>query len=143
MGPALKIPAVMTVAEFLAWDAPEGRLWQLVDGEPQAMAPASRTHGTIQGELGRLIGNHLSERGGPCSLVVTPGVVPRVRADSNYRIPDLAHLIHCIPGIRWRACNRGKTPGTRRFQAGCPRQRTRPGNGGMRRGPGMLSRLPR
>lgn len=41
----------MTVAEFLAWNPPEGQAWQLVDGEPQAMAPASRTHGTIQGEL--------------------------------------------------------------------------------------------
>ena len=32
----------MTVAEFLAWDAGDGRLWQLVDGQPQAMAPAGR-----------------------------------------------------------------------------------------------------
>jgi len=35
----------MTVAEFLAWNPPSARLWQLVDGEPQAMAPANRTHG--------------------------------------------------------------------------------------------------
>jgi len=87
---ALKIPAVMTVAEFLAWDAPQGRRWQLVDGEPQAMAPASRTHNALQGELGALIRNHLAERGSPCSLMVNPGVVPRVRSDSNFRIPDLA-----------------------------------------------------
>ncbi len=87
---ALKIPDRMTVAEFLAWDAPGGDRWQLVDGEPQAMAPANRTHNGILGELGRLIGNHLLARGDPCSVVPTPGVVPRVRADSNYRIPDLA-----------------------------------------------------
>ncbi len=33
----------MTVAEFLDWDSGDrtGRRWQLVDGEPQAMAPAS------------------------------------------------------------------------------------------------------
>ena len=95
MDTALNIPAVMTVAEFLAWDAPAGRMWQLVDGEPQTMAPASRTHGAIQTELGALIRNHLAERGGPCSLVTTPGVVPRVRADSNFRIPDLA--VTCSP----------------------------------------------
>ena len=95
MDTALNIPAVMTVAEFLAWDAPAGRMWQLVDGEPQAMAPASRTHNGIQGELGRLIGNHLLERGSPCTVVPTPGVVPRVRADSNFRIPDLA--VTCSP----------------------------------------------
>ncbi|HVC61864.1 MAG TPA: Uma2 family endonuclease [Acetobacteraceae bacterium] len=80
----------MTVAEFLAWDAPGSHRWQLVDGEPQAMAPASRTHNGILGELDRLIGNHLLAQGGPCSVVPTPGVVPRVCADSNYRIPDLA-----------------------------------------------------
>jgi len=90
MGAAPKLPVVMNVTEFLAWDAPQGNAWQLVDGQPQAMAPASRTHNAIQGELGRLIGNHLLERGSPCIMVPTPGVVPRVRADSNYRIPDLA-----------------------------------------------------
>ena len=86
---ALKLPERMTVAEFLAWDAPGGERWQLVDGEPQAMAPANRTHNGILGELGRLIGNHLLERGSPCTVVPTPGVIPRVRADTNFRIPDL------------------------------------------------------
>jgi hypothetical protein len=33
----------MDVAEFLAWDAPGNGRWQLVDGEPQSMAPANRT----------------------------------------------------------------------------------------------------
>jgi Uma2 family endonuclease len=53
---------MVDVAEFLSWDAPTGSRWQLVDGEPQAMARASRTHSTLQGELGRPIGNHLIER---------------------------------------------------------------------------------
>jgi Uma2 family endonuclease len=80
----------MTTAEFLAWDAPGPQIWQLVDGEPQAMAPASRTHGAIQNELGRLIGNHLADRGSACTVVTTPGIVPHVRSDMNFRIPDLA-----------------------------------------------------
>ncbi len=80
----------MTVAEFLAWEAPGGDRWQLVDGEPQAMAPANRTYNGILGELGRLIGNYLLEQNSPCSVVPTPGVIPRVRSDSNFRIPDLA-----------------------------------------------------
>jgi hypothetical protein len=42
------------------------------------MAPASRTHCGIQGELGRLIGNHFLERGSPCYVIPTPGIVPRV-----------------------------------------------------------------
>ena len=86
----LKSPPIMTVAEFLAWDAPSGHRWQLVDGEPTAMAPASRTHNGILIELGALIRNHLLERGGPCFVVPTQGVVPRARSDDNYRIPDLA-----------------------------------------------------
>jgi Uma2 family endonuclease len=90
MGAIAKIPVRMTVAEFLVWDAGDGRPWQLVDGEPQAMAPASRTHGAIQAELCRLIANHLSERSSLCSVLANPGVVPRVQAEHNVRIPDLA-----------------------------------------------------
>ena len=95
MEAASKIPAIMTVGEFLAWDAPSGSHWQLLDGEPRAMAPASRTHGNIQTELGAVMRNHLRERGGPCSVINNPGVVPRVRSDSNFRIPDLA--VTCSP----------------------------------------------
>lgn len=38
-------PERMTVAEFLAWDSGDrsGRGWQLRDGVPEAMAPASET----------------------------------------------------------------------------------------------------
>ncbi|MGO9239150.1 MAG: Uma2 family endonuclease [Methylocella sp.] len=85
-----KIPVRMTVTEFLAWNPPSPQLWQLVDGEPQAMAPANRTHGAIQNELGRLIANHFDDRKSPCSVVTTPGVIPRVQSETNVRIPDLA-----------------------------------------------------
>ena len=85
-----KIPVRMTVAEFFAWNPPSQQLWQLVDGEPQAMAPASITHGAIQSELCRLIANHLDEHSSPCRVVTTPGVIPRVQSETNFRIPDLA-----------------------------------------------------
>jgi Uma2 family endonuclease len=90
MSSALKPPDRMTVAEFLAWDAPGETRWQLVDGAPLAMAPTSRTHGTLQLELGSLIRNHLADAGSACTVVVAPGIVPRVRANENFRIPDLA-----------------------------------------------------
>lgn len=80
----------MTVAEFLAWDAPGETSWELVDGEPISVAPASRTHGALQLELGSLIRNHLADAGNPCTVVAAPGVIPRVRASENFRIPDLA-----------------------------------------------------
>jgi Uma2 family endonuclease len=88
--PVRKVPTSMDVAEFLAWDAPGSERWQLVDGQPQAMAPASRTHGVIQAELVKLIGVHLDKRASPCTVVDAAGVIPRVKSDSNIRIPDLA-----------------------------------------------------
>jgi len=87
----------MTVDEFAAWDSGDhtGRRWQLVDGEPVAMAPASDNHGSIQAELSRLIGNHLVERHSSCRVVTEPGIIPRVRANENWRIPDLG--VTCTP----------------------------------------------
>ncbi len=84
----------MTVAEFIDWPGDgTGLKHQLIDGEPQAMAPASTTHGTIQATLARLLGNHLVGTG--CRVVIEPGVVPRVRAEANMRVPDLA--VTCAP----------------------------------------------
>jgi Uma2 family endonuclease len=90
-------PARMTVAEFLDWDAgdPSGAPCQLIDGEPVAMAPGSETNAALQGEIGRLIGNHLLAKGGPCRLLSQPGIVPRIRAERNFRIPDLG--VTCAP----------------------------------------------
>jgi len=87
-----RTPSHLTVAEFLAWDSGDrsGRLWQLQDGVPTAMAPASDAHAAIQGELGALIRNHLLATGRPCRVLMNPGVVPRLRAGDNVRIPDLA-----------------------------------------------------
>lgn len=85
-----KIPVRMSVDEFLDWEPGDGQAWQLVDGEPQAMSPAKRTHGALQGELGGLMRNHLVAQGGPCSVVIAPGIIPHVQASFNMRVPDLA-----------------------------------------------------
>jgi Uma2 family endonuclease len=90
MSALAKIPIRMTVEEFFAWTPPTAEAWQLVDGEPQAMAPANRTHGAIQAELGALIRNHLAKHAGPCAVVTAPGVVPGTQSEINVRIPDLA-----------------------------------------------------
>ena len=82
-------PSRMTVEEFLDWPGDRsGQKFELVDGEPRAMAPASVAHGIIQAALARLLGTHLS--GTRCYVVVEPGVIPRVRSDANMRVPDLA-----------------------------------------------------
>jgi Uma2 family endonuclease len=87
----------MTVAEFLEWDSGDrsGALWQLRDGEPEMMAPASDPHGMIQNELGRLIGNYLADRDSPWRVGTAPGVVPRVRSTRNFLVPDLG--VTCTP----------------------------------------------
>jgi Uma2 family endonuclease len=98
MDNVLNVPDFMTVQEFIVWDAPWGARWQLVDGAPTAMAPASETHSTILAEVGRLIGNHLAQSRPGCRVLTAPGVVPRVGADSNFRIPDLG--VTCDPPRR-------------------------------------------
>ena len=85
-----RTPLRMTVDEFLDWDSNDGLTWQLVDGEPQATAPAKITHAALQGELTGLIRSHLAAQGSPCSILVTPGVVPHLQSSHNVRVPDLA-----------------------------------------------------
>ena len=92
-----RTPTHMTLDEFLAWDPGDGNSgrWQLIDGEPVPMAPGSDAHGAIQSEIARLLGNYLLEQNMPCRVVIEPGIVPRVRANRNYRVPDLA--VTCAP----------------------------------------------
>ena len=91
-------PSRMTVDEFLVWPGDgSARYFQLVDGEPVAMAPASINHGLIQAALARLLETQLI--GTRCRVVIAPGVVPRVRSDSNFRIPDLAVTCSDNPGV--------------------------------------------
>jgi Uma2 family endonuclease len=86
-------PHHMTVDEFIAWVG-DSR-WQLIDGEPRAMAPANATHGIIQARLAFLLNQHLYAGGSPCVAVTEPAIQPRVRSRSNMRVPDLA--ITCSP----------------------------------------------
>jgi Uma2 family endonuclease len=85
-----KTPPEMSLAEFLAWDAPGPQRWQLIDGAPVAMAPAHQIHGTIHMELGRIISNHLIANALLCRAVIEPGIVPKVKANINFRVPDIA-----------------------------------------------------
>lgn len=98
MSAALDLPHPMMLTEFLAWDAPDGCLWQLVDGEPMAMAPANPGHAVIQSTLSRIIGNHLLSRGGPCIAASNPGVLLGRKQDRNFRIPDLG--VTCSPLVQ-------------------------------------------
>jgi Uma2 family endonuclease len=87
----------MTLTEFLGWtpDDPSGAAYQLIDGEPVPMAPASRNHAALMAEIGRLLGNHLVETGSSCSVLGVLGIVPHVRTDWNFRLPDVG--VVCSP----------------------------------------------
>ncbi|MGH7153142.1 MAG: Uma2 family endonuclease [Acetobacteraceae bacterium] len=84
----------MTVAEFLDWDSGDrsGARWQLRDGEPMMMAPASWS---ILIEVGHLLTSHFRTQGSRCRAVAEPGVIPRVRAAENWLIPDIG--VTCTP----------------------------------------------
>ena len=98
MSAALETSEPMSLDAFLVWDAPAGARWQLVDGEPWAMAVASPIHGAVQGRISQLIGNHLDARKSTSIVLTMPGAKLGKLADINYRIPDLAVI--CSPLVR-------------------------------------------
>lgn len=95
MSASAKLPWRMTVRDFLSWEPGDGRQYELVDGLPRAMAPPAVVHGFLQAELCARINDHLRRERPGCSVVVTPGVVPRLLSAHNVRIPDLG--VTCGP----------------------------------------------
>jgi len=80
----------MTVADFLAWPGDgTGQKFQLVDGEVRVMSPASAAHAVIQANLTSELHRHLREQKVRCRVGTEPGVLTRVRADINVRVPDI------------------------------------------------------
>jgi Uma2 family endonuclease len=91
-----KPPPSMTVAEFLAWPGDgTGRKFQLVDGEVRAMSPSSAAHAVIQANLASEIRQYLREQKIRCRVGTEPGILTRVRADINVRVPDVG--VTCTP----------------------------------------------
>lgn len=85
----------MSVADFLLWESGDGILYELVDGEPRAMAPAGTIHGFLQARLAGVIGAHLERHRPSCSVLTNPGVIPRMMSAHNMRVPDLG--VTCAP----------------------------------------------
>jgi Uma2 family endonuclease len=78
---ATPAPKRMSLAEFLEWDDGTDTLYELIDGQVVAMAPARDAHGTIVMNLGLAIGPQLTP---PCRIVVNAGITRPERADSYY-----------------------------------------------------------
>ena len=87
--PSITLPYDLTVEEFVTWCPDDGQRWQLVDGEPVAMAPTRNAHGALVFQIGVVLNDHFRAKSMPCRVFVAPGVIPRLRPGMNYRIPDL------------------------------------------------------
>ena len=95
------LPERMSVPEFFRWEPGDGLRYELVDGEPRAMAPAGTIHAFLQNELGSLIRNHLREHRTGCEALANPGVVPHLLSAHNVRVPDLG--VTCSPLVPGQA----------------------------------------
>jgi Uma2 family endonuclease len=81
----------MTLAEFLDWDDGTDRRYELVDGLPVMMAPATEAHGELAAALIAEIRSRLKP---PCRVISEAGITVRDRADTYY-VADLA--VTCAP----------------------------------------------
>ena len=70
---------IMTVDEFLAWDDGTDTRYELIGGEPVAMAPPAAPHSALAGALAVQIGSRLRP---PC----------RIYSEAGIRIPDRSDL---------------------------------------------------
>ncbi len=100
MSASLKLPVRMSVQDFLAWEPGDGRPYELVDGQPRAMAPEGTIYGLLQARLAARLTAHLDRTQPSCSAVVAPGVVPHLLSAHNVRIPDLG--VTCAPTAECR-----------------------------------------
>lgn len=85
----------MSVEEFREWADRQPGKWELVDGYPRAMAPASVTHVFIQFRAAYLIERHLENMGGRCRAATDLPVLPSSYKQHNARVPDVA--VTCSP----------------------------------------------
>jgi Uma2 family endonuclease len=95
MSAAIQLPVRFSLQEFLSWEPGDGRRYELVDGQPRAMAPTSAVHGVLQAQLASRLHNHLRERGSACRVATNPGIIPALLSAQNYREPDIG--VTCSP----------------------------------------------
>lgn len=97
MAQAKRATIPMTVDEFRSWAARQPGKWELVHGEPRAMAPASVTHSLLQFRAGFLIEQHLERSGSPCRIGTEVAIIPASFRRSNARSADVA--LTCTPPV--------------------------------------------
>lgn len=91
MGMSDPAPRPMTVEEFLVWDDGTDTRYELVGGQPVAMAPPAATHGALAMAIGIQIGTRLRP---PCRVVSEAGIRLPDREDTYFQA-DIA--VTCQP----------------------------------------------
>ena len=72
-------PRFMTLEAFLEWDDGRDRRYELIDGQPVAMAPPGEVHGTLVASIIGALSTRLPDR---CRVVSEGGIVPNRRGNS-------------------------------------------------------------
>ena len=72
------------------YSLPDGERAELIDGQIYYMAPPSRNHQVIAGELFTAINNHIKSKGGLCEPYIAPFAVFLNEDDKNYVEPDIS-----------------------------------------------------
>ena len=95
MAALAETPTLMSTSEFLAWKPGGDQRWQLVNGEPQALARTGPAHGAVLNEIEAVIQGHLHRHGSQGTMLRSVAVVPHALSGTNVRIADLA--VTCAP----------------------------------------------
>lgn len=72
------------------WNLPEGQRAELIDGKLYAMAPPSRMHQEILGELHTAINNYIKSKNGTCKVYPAPFAVNLNADDKIWVEPDIS-----------------------------------------------------
>jgi Uma2 family endonuclease len=79
-----------TLEEFVVWHEKQPERWEFIDGEPVLMAPGSRRHTVIKGNIFRHLANKLQ---GTRCVAYVEGI--ELRAFEQSTIPDV--VVSCSP----------------------------------------------
>lgn len=92
--PALIQEQRHTIADIYA--LPNGEHAELIDGQIYYMAPPSRKHQDLSGELFGIIRTYIKSKNGSCKIYAAPFAVFLNKDDANYVEPDISVI--CDPG---------------------------------------------
>ncbi|MDX2263722.1 MAG: Uma2 family endonuclease [Hyphomicrobiales bacterium] len=92
----LKSPA-MTVEEYLDWAVRQPRRYELLNGEPIAMAPERARHSYLKGMAHRALTDAIKHAKLPC-IALPDGITVRINDHTAYE-PDAAVL--CGKAVKW------------------------------------------